>query len=93
MMNSELKFVAKGFSRICTNSSRCVHYLYTEGCWDDECDVYELLKDSFYNGVIDDCPIKNTELTCVGCSEKVWYEFLKQMEKKYPRKGEEKHDD
>lgn len=73
MTNSELKFVAKVFSTICTDTYECVY--------------------SINSGIIDACPIKNTELSCIDCSEKVWYEFLKQMEKNYPRKDEEKHDD
>ena len=103
MTNSELKFVAKVFSRICNHSSHCIHYLYTDGCRDDEgCyggDTYDLLADSFYKGVIDDCPIENTELKCVDCTEQAWYKFLQQMEKKHSeynkimRKREEERDD
>lgn len=92
MTNSELKFVAKVFSRMCTKSSHCVYNLYSWGCFDDKGwygdDIYDLLKDSFYKGEIDDCPIKNTEIGCVDCSEKVWYEFLKQMDKKYRREND-----
>lgn len=98
MTNSELKFVAKVFSHICRYApTMCVHYIYTDGRydkaepWDDNC--YDLLSDAFYDGDIDDCPLKNTGLKCVDCTEQAWYRFLKQMEKKYPRKGEEKHDD
>lgn len=81
MTDSELKFLAKLFSTICTDTYECV-YSINKG----DCSAHQLtdVLRAFYSKELKYCPVtgKEKSLECDNCTEEDWYETLKLMESK-----------